>query len=95
MNPNKTIEELAQKVIDQYDNYDIHRETESDKLLYSNGVEPDDVFLARGLLHYKQEYESLLSLVQRVMDLGWGPGITNNVQLVNEIRRFLAEGISK
>jgi hypothetical protein len=95
MNPDMKIEELAQKVIDQYENHDIHRETESDRLLYSNGVEPDDVTLARSFLHYKEEYEALLGLVKRVMDLGWGPSITNNVQLINEIRKTLIEGISK
>jgi hypothetical protein len=46
----KQAEEIAKSIVDQWDNHDRYRTTDGEKLLFSNGIEPDDVCVARALL---------------------------------------------
>lgn len=49
----KSILELAKHYVDQWENYDKHRSTDVDKVLYNNGVEPDIVALSYAVLSPK------------------------------------------
>ena len=48
---------IAKKIVDQWEHHDRYRITDADTALFSNGLEPDDVVLARAFLQLDQDVE--------------------------------------
>lgn len=56
-NAARSAAEIAQKIVYQWENHDRYRITDADTALYSNGLEPDEVVLARAFLQLDLDVE--------------------------------------